>query len=67
MQIICKSLPEEWTAGGRLSDVSVQEKTTVSGRNREEKERVCVAEECVHVSLGEKGSRGLRADVEKCF
>lgn len=43
----CKSLPEEWTAAGRLSDVSVQEGTN---RLRKKRRKECV---CVFKSVSE--------------
>lgn len=59
----CKSLPEEWTAGGRLSDVSVQERTIASGRNREETVCLCV-KVCACVPMC-KRERGKGRAVEK--
>lgn len=57
----CKSLPEEWTAGGRLSDVSVQERTNRLRKKWRKKVGVCV---CVRVcdsmcaSVKERGRKG---------
>lgn len=64
MQIKCKSLPEEWTAGGRLSDVSVQVRTTALGRNGEEKEHGRPRGKSRSV---ENGAGALSAAVEKCL